>query len=56
MSITRRLVAAALPMAALVPTAAHAKPAPDFTAVDADGKTRSLSEFQGQDRGAGVGQ
>jgi peroxiredoxin len=48
MSITRRLVTAALPMAALVPTMAHAKPAPDFTAVDADGKTRSLSEFRGK--------
>lgn len=48
MSITRRLVAAGLPLAALVPTAAAAKPAPDFTAVDADGKTRSLSEFKGK--------
>jgi peroxiredoxin len=48
MSITRRLVAAALPLAALVPTAAWAKPAPAFTAIDADGKTRSLSEFKGK--------
>ena len=48
MSITRRLVAAGLPLAALVPVAAHARPAPDFTAVDADGKTRSLSEFRGK--------
>jgi peroxiredoxin len=48
MSITRRLVAAGLPLTALVPTLAHAKPAPDFTAVDADGKTRSLSEFRGK--------
>lgn len=48
MSITRRLVAAALPLAALVPSLANAKPAPDFTAVDADGKTRSLSEFRGK--------
>ena len=48
MSITRRLVAAALPLVALVPTIAHAKPAPDFTAVDAEGKTRSLSEFRGK--------
>ncbi|MBO9547803.1 thioredoxin family protein [Caulobacter sp.] len=48
MSITRRLVAAGLPLTALVPTLAHAKPAPEFTAVDADGKTRSLSEFRGK--------
>lgn len=48
MSITRRLVAAALPLTALVPTLAHARPAPDFTAIDADGKTRSLSEFRGK--------
>jgi peroxiredoxin len=53
MSITRRLVAsfpfwAGLPLTALVPTLAQAKPAPDFTAVDADGKTRSLSEFRGK--------
>jgi peroxiredoxin len=48
MPITRRLVAAGLPLATLVPAAAHAKPAPDFTAPDADGKTRSLSEFKGK--------
>jgi len=48
MPITRRLVAAGLPLAALVPTLALAKPAPDFTAVDVDGKTRSLSEFRGK--------
>ena len=48
MPITRRLVAAGLPLAALVPTLAHAKPAPDFNAIDADGKTRSLSEFRGK--------
>jgi peroxiredoxin len=48
MSITRRLVAAALPLAALVPAVANARPAPDFTAVDADGKTRTLSEFRGK--------
>ncbi|OYX05816.1 MAG: thioredoxin family protein [Caulobacter vibrioides] len=48
MSITRRLVAAALPLTALVPAVAHARPAPDFTAIDADGKTRSLSEFRGK--------
>lgn len=48
MSITRRLVAAGLPLTALVPTLAHAKPAPEFTAVDADGKARSLSEFRGK--------
>ncbi|PHY19023.1 thioredoxin family protein [Caulobacter sp. BP25] len=46
MPITRRLVAASLPLAVLVPTVANARPAPDFTAVDADGKTRSLSEFR----------
>lgn len=48
MSLTRRLVAAGLPLAALVPTAAFAKAAPEFTAVDADGKARSLSEFRGK--------
>jgi peroxiredoxin len=48
MSITHRLVAAALPLAALVPAVANARPAPDFTAVDADGKTRTLSEFRGK--------
>lgn len=48
MSITRRLVAAGLPLTALVPTLAHARPAPDFTAIDADGKPRSLSEFRGK--------
>lgn len=48
MPITRRLVAASLPLAVLVPTVANARPAPDFTAVDADGKTRSLSEFRGK--------
>ena len=48
MPITRRLVAAALPLTALVPVTAQARPAPDFTAIDADGKTRSLSEFRGK--------
>ena len=48
MSITRRLVAVALPLTALVPAVANAKPAPDFTALDADGKSRSLSEFRGK--------
>jgi peroxiredoxin len=48
MSITRRLVAAGLPLAALVPSVAMAKPAPAFTAVDADGKVRSLAEFKGK--------
>jgi len=48
MPITRRLVAVALPLTASVPAVAQAKPAPDFTAVDADGKTRSLSEFRGK--------
>ena len=48
MPITRRLAAAGLPLAALVPTAAAARPAPDFTAVDVDGKTRSLAEFRGR--------
>lgn len=48
MPITRRLVAAGLSLTALVPAVAHARPAPDFTAVDADGKTRSLSEFRGK--------
>jgi peroxiredoxin len=48
MPITRRLVAASLPLAALLPSTANARPAQDFTAVDADGKTRSLSEFRGK--------
>lgn len=48
MSITRRLVTVALPLAALVPAVANANPAPDFTALDADGKPRSLSEFRGK--------
>lgn len=53
MPITRRLVAAGLPLtglalAALAPSAAQARPAPAFTAVDADGKTRSLAEFKGK--------
>ncbi len=48
MPITRRLVAAGLPLAALVPSLAWAKPAPAFTAVDVDGKTRSLAEFRGK--------
>jgi peroxiredoxin len=30
------------------PGLAHAKPAPAFTAVDIDGKTRSLAEFKGK--------
>ncbi|ALL12037.1 redoxin domain-containing protein [Caulobacter henricii] len=47
--ITRRLVAAGLPLAALsLPGLAHARPAPAFTAVDLDGKTRSLAEFRGK--------
>jgi peroxiredoxin len=50
MPITRRLVAAALPLTGLVlaPSLALAKAAPAFTAVDIDGKTRSLSEFKGK--------
>ena len=48
MSITRRLVAAGLPLSAFAPAVAHARPAPAFTAVDADGKTRSLAEFRGK--------
>ena len=49
MSITRRLVAAGLPLIAVTaPSLAHAKPAPAFTAVDIDGKTRSLAEFKGK--------
>ncbi len=50
MPITRRLVAAGLPLAGLVltPSLVHAKPAPAFTAVDIDGKTRSLAEFKGK--------
>lgn len=48
MPITRRLVAAGLPLTALIPALAYAKPAPDFTALDADGKSRSLSEFRGK--------
>lgn len=47
--VTRRLVAAGLPLAALAaPTLAHARPAPAFSAVDIDGKTRSLAEFRGR--------
>ena len=50
MPITRRLVAAGLPLAglALAPSIALAKAAPAFTAVDIDGKTRSLAEFKGK--------
>jgi peroxiredoxin len=48
MPITRRLVAAGLPLVALLPSLAWAKPAPAFTAVDVDGKTRSLAEFRGK--------
>lgn len=48
MSITRRLVTAAIPLAALLPGVALARPAPGFTAVDIDGKTRSLAEFKGK--------
>jgi peroxiredoxin len=48
MSITRRLVTAAIPLAALLPGVALARPAPVFTAVDVDGKTRSLAEFKGK--------
>lgn len=47
--VTRRLVAAGLPLAAVVaPGLAHARPAPAFTAVDIDGQTRSLAEFKGK--------
>lgn len=46
---TRRLVAAGLPLIAVAaPGLAYAKPAPAFTAVDIDGKTRSLAEFRGK--------
>jgi peroxiredoxin len=49
MPISRRLVAAGLPGLILaLPGLAHAKAAPAFTAVDIDGKTRSLSEFKGK--------
>jgi peroxiredoxin len=50
MSITRRLVAAGLPLTGLVlaPSLAQAAPAPPFTAKDIDGKTRSLAEFKGK--------
>ncbi|MDB5457716.1 MAG: alkyl hydroperoxide reductase/Thiol specific antioxidant/Mal allergen [Caulobacter sp.] len=48
MPVTRRLVAAALPLATLLPGLAHAAPAPAFTAVDIDGKPRSLAEFKGK--------
>jgi peroxiredoxin len=48
-NVTRRLVAAGLPLIAVAaPGLAHAKPAPAFTAVDIDGKTRSLAEFRGK--------
>ena len=46
--ITRRLVAASLPLVALAPSLVHAAPAPAFTAKDIDGKTRSLAEFKGK--------
>jgi peroxiredoxin len=46
--ITRRLVAASLPLVVLAPALAHAAPAPAFTAKDVDGKTRSLAEFKGK--------
>ena len=36
--ITRRLVAASLPLVALAPSLVHAAPAPGFTAKDIDGK------------------
>jgi peroxiredoxin len=49
MPITRRLVAAGLPGLMLaIPSLAQARPAPAFTAVDVDGKTRSLAEFKGK--------
>jgi len=49
MPITRRLAAAGLPALLLtIPSLAHAKAAPAFTAVDVDGKTRSLAEFKGK--------
>lgn len=49
--ITRRIALAgglALPAALALPTLALAKPAPAFSVVDADGKTRTLAEFAGK--------
>jgi peroxiredoxin len=49
--LTRRLVLAACAVALAGPAAAApaiGRPAPDFRAVDADGRTRSLSEFKGR--------
>jgi peroxiredoxin len=49
MPITRRLAAAGLPgLLLLIPSLALAKAAPAFTAVDVDGRTRSLAEFRGK--------
>ena len=47
--VTRRLVAAGLPLAVVAaPALVHAAPAPAFTAKDIDGKVRSLSDFRGK--------
>lgn len=49
--LTRRLVLAASALALAGPAAAAptiGQPAPDFRAVDADGRTRALSEFKGK--------
>lgn len=49
--LTRRLVLAASMLAIAAPAAAApaiGQPAPNFQAVDADGRTRSLSEFKGR--------
>lgn len=50
--ITRRLIVASAPLialgSALAPSLALAAPAPAFTAVDIDGKSRSLAEFKGK--------
>ncbi len=48
MSLTRRLLVAAAPILSLAPSLALAAPAPAFSVKDADGKTRSLSEFKGR--------
>lgn len=48
MSLTRRLLVAAAPILSLAPSLGLAAPAPAFSVKDADGKTRSLSEFKGK--------
>lgn len=46
--ITRRLIVASAPLVVLAPSLALAAPAPAFTAIDVDGKSRSLAEFKGK--------